>query len=187
MQNKTHPLSVYAYKPRNEGNIMAEVDEECGLPLNNGGANGDTAIRHHSSDSNSQRSRSDDNPQRQSSNSSSHHSRQLSIQSNVSDSEYQDYVSELTPLVGVSEEMAPSPTSYNINGVGAELSYPQHQMRHNLQRIPSEESIHTVTALPGMVIRCNSINMVVGSRDGSCAIRPSTTNVVRITYSNYQC
>lgn len=169
---------------------MAEVDEECGLPLNNGGANGGTAIRQHSSGSYSQRSRSDDsNPHttRQSSNSSSHHSRQLSIQSNVSDSEYQDYVSELTPLVGVSEEMAPSPTSYNINGVGAELSYPQHQMRHNLQRIPSEESIHTVTALPGMVIRCHSINMVVGSRDGSCAIRPSTTKVVRIKYSNFQC
>ena len=167
---------------------MAEVDdEECGLPLNNGGANGGTAIRHHSSGSYSPRSRSDDsNPQRQSSNSSSHHSRQLSIQSNVSDSEYQDYVSELTPLVGVSEEMAPSPTSYDVNGVGGD-SYPQHQMRHNLQRIPSEESIHTVTALPGMVIRCHSINMVVGSRDGSCAIRPSTTKVVRIKYSNFQC
>ena len=154
---------------------MAE-DEECGLPLDHGGANGDTAIRHHSSSgSYSQRSRSDDsNPyHRQSSNSSSHHSRQLSIQSNVSDSEYQDYVSELTPLIGSSEEMAPSPTSYDING-GEE------QMRHNLQRIPSEESIHTVTALPGMVIRCHSINMVVGSRDGSCAIRPSTTKVVRI-------
>ena len=108
------------------------------------------------------------------SSSNSNNSRQLSIQSDVSESEYQDYVSsEITPLVGgdsVAETMPP-PTSYN--GVD--------QMR-NLQRIPSDtslQSINTVTALPGMVIRCHSINIAVsGIHQGSCIIRPSTTKVV---------
>jgi len=111
------------------------------------------------------------------SSSNSNHSRQLSIQSDVSESEYQDYVSsEITPLVGgdsaAAAEIVPSPTSYN--GVD--------QMRPNLQRIPSDaslQSINTVTALPGMVIRCHSINIAVsGIHQGSCIIRPSTTKVV---------
>lgn len=108
------------------------------------------------------------------SSSNSNNSRQLSIQSDVSESEYQDYVSsEITPLVGGDSvaETVPPPTSYN--GVD--------QMR-NLQRIPSDtslQSINTVTALPGMVIRCHSINIAVsGIHHGSCIIRPSTTKVV---------
>ena len=89
-----------------------------------------------------------------------------------SESEYFDHVSEMTPLlVGDSAELAPPPTSYGV--VDAQ--------RHPLIRTPSEESINTVTALPGMVIKCHSINVNAGGRraEGVCTIRPSTTKVVR--------
>ncbi|KAL7532116.1 hypothetical protein ACHAXR_004444, partial [Thalassiosira sp. AJA248-18] len=77
-------------------------------------------------------------------------------------------ISEITPLVGNAAELAPSSTSYGVVD----------PRRQPLQRIPSEDSISldTVTALPGMVIRCHSIN-VNGRREGVCTIRPSTTKV----------
>jgi len=91
-------------------------------------------------------------------------SRQLSTTStNVSESEYFDHVSEVTPLVGDNAELAP----------------PIDVQQRPLSRISSEESIHTVTALPGMIIRCHSINTKASGRrdEGVCTIRPSTTKV----------
>ena len=85
-----------------------------------------------------------------------------------SESEYLDRLNEMTPLVGASEEIAPSPTSYGV--IDAQ--------RHPLQRIPSEESIHSVRALPGMVIRCHAISVnTLGRGEGTCNIRQSTAKV----------
>ncbi|KAL7537539.1 hypothetical protein ACHAWF_005798 [Thalassiosira exigua] len=136
-----------------------ENDEEKGAPVATGippnglgGACSDPLSQRHSSHS-------------------SGNSRQLSnvsSSSNVSESEHDDHVSELTRLVGA-EEMTPSPTSYG--------HVDSHQ--HRLQRIPSEESINTMTALPGMVIRCHSLTYAMGGRrdHGICNIRPCTTKV----------
>ena len=92
---------------------------------------------------------------------------------NVSDSEYLDFVSEMTPLVGQHDvEVTPLPSSYG--GAADARRYP-------LTRMPSDESINTVTALPDMVIRCHSINYPSrrrGTGEGTCVIRPSTTKVV---------
>lgn len=97
---------------------------------------------------------------------------------NVSDSEYLDYVSEMSPLRQHYQhhtvEVAPLPSSYGgLEGIEAS--------KHPLRRRPSDESINTVTALPGMVIRCHSINNASASRrgrgEGNCIIRPSTTKV----------
>ena len=84
-----------------------------------------------------------------------------------SESEYLDRLNEMTPLVGASEEIAPSPTSYGV--IDAQ--------RHPLQRIPSEESIHSVRALPGMVIRCHAISVNTLGRGEGTNIRPSTAKV----------
>ena len=101
---------------------------------------------------------------------------------NVSDSEYLDYVSEMSPLRQhhyqhrhTTVEVTPLPSSYGgLEGMEAS--------RFPLRRRPSDESINTVTALPGMVIRCHSINNASASRrgrgEGNCIIRPSTTKVV---------
>lgn len=88
-----------------------------------------------------------------------------------SESEYNDHLSEMTPLVGNAEEVAPSPPSYGV--VDSHL--------HPLQRIPSGDSlsVNSVRALPGMIIRCHSINVQTGGRGaGTCAIRQSSTKVV---------
>mmetsp|Transcript_22295 Transcript_22295/g.54013 ORF Transcript_22295/g.54013 Transcript_22295/m.54013 type:complete len:442 (+) Transcript_22295:1-1326(+) len=78
----------------------------------------------------------------------------------------------MTPLVaGNGAETVPSPTTST------------HDAHHpTLRRIPSEESVHTVTALPGMMIRCHSIQHANSSGgggrqrgEGVCNIRPSTT------------
>jgi hypothetical protein len=99
---------------------------------------------------------------------------------NVSESEYLDYVSEMSPLrqhhhqSHNTVEVAPLPnTSYGGTSAFEPPKYP-------LRRLPSDESINTVTALPGMVIRCHSINIASNRRrgEGTCIIRPSTTKVV---------
>ena len=138
-----------------------EIDEEKGvrgIRLNNGDENNDGTVGSGKSGASSRRHSSR----------SSGHSRQLS---DASQSEYYDQVSEMTPLVGGAEETPPEPlASYGV--VDAQ--------RHSLRRIPSEESIHTIQQLPGMVIRCHSINVNTGGRrdEGACIIRPSTTKVV---------
>jgi len=106
---------------------------------------------------------------RQASNSSNQFSIQSSS-SNISDSEYNDHVSEMSPLIGDSELVPPAVAYDGLDNTIQE----QHQYPHRLQRVDSEESIQTVAALPGMVIRCHSINMSGG---GSCILRPSTTKV----------
>mmetsp|Transcript_22628 Transcript_22628/g.40816 ORF Transcript_22628/g.40816 Transcript_22628/m.40816 type:complete len:434 (-) Transcript_22628:185-1486(-) len=76
----------------------------------------------------------------------------------------------MTPLVGGNAELAPSSISYDA--IDAQ--------RHPLMRIPSEESLNTVFPLPGMVIRCHSINVSSVGRqhaEGICAIRTSSTKV----------
>ena len=157
-----------------EINHEQDVDEEKGVP----GLNGSPrygAERQPSSESCSASS-SDSVPssrRHSSHSSSSHNSRQFSNVSttSASDSECLDNVSEMTPLMRGNAELAPPPPSYGV--VDAQ--------RHPLRRIPSEESVKTVQALPGMVIRCHSINGNTGGRDvGSCTIRPSTTKVVSI-------
>ena len=109
---------------------------------------------------------------RQASNSSNQFSIQSSS-SNISDSEYNDHVSEMSPLIGDSELVPPVAYDGLLDNTIQEHQYP-HQYPHRLQRVDSEESIQTVAALPGMVIRCHSINMSGG---GSCILRPSTTKV----------
>ena len=97
---------------------------------------------------------------------------------NVSDSEYLDYVSEMSPLRQHHQhhtvEVAPLPPSYG--GLETMIEAPKYPLR----RRPSDESINTVTALPGMVIRCHSIHNASSRRrgEGTCSIRPSTTKVV---------
>jgi len=109
---------------------------------------------------------------RQTSNSSNQFSIQSSS-SNISDSEYNDHVSEMSPLIGDSELVPP--VAYDgLDNDNTIQEHQQHQYPHRLQRVDSEESIQTVAALPGMVIRCHSINMSGG---GSCILRPSTTKV----------
>lgn len=96
---------------------------------------------------------------------------------NVSDSEYLDYVSEMSPLRQHHQhhtvEVAPLPPSYG--GLETMIEAPKYPLR----RRPSDESINTVTALPGMVIRCHSIHNASSRRrgEGTCSIRPSTTKV----------
>ena len=77
----------------------------------------------------------------------------------------------MSPLIGDSE-LVPAVAAYD--GLDNTIQEHQQHFPHRLQRIDSEESINTVAALPGMVIRCHSINMSGG---GSCILRPSTTKV----------
>jgi hypothetical protein len=86
---------------------------------------------------------------------------------NSSDSETLDVVSELAPLVGG--------------------NYQHHHHHHQATAaggLSDDESIHTVTALPDMEIRCHSIssNNAAGRR-GNCSIRPSTAKVVSAEHS----
>lgn len=87
-------------------------------------------------------------------------SRNLSDASlNSNESEILDAVSELTPLVGNSHAYEPLDD-------------------HHHAGLSDDESINTVTALTGMIIRCHSIsaNSAAGRR-GICRIRPSTAKV----------
>lgn len=101
---------------------------------------------------------------------------------NVSDSEYLDYVCEMSPLrhhhhpPRHTVEVTPLPSS-SYGGMEVTSDSPKYPLR----RLPSDESINTVTALPGMVIRCHVINHAsrrVVRGEGTCSIRPSTTKVV---------
>ena len=80
---------------------------------------------------------------------------------NSNGSEILDAVSELTPLVGNSRH-AYEPLD-----------------DHHHAGLSDDESINTVTPLPGMIIKCHSIsaNSAAGRR-GICLIRPSTAKVV---------
>jgi hypothetical protein len=99
--------------------------------------------------------------------SSPSHSSSASLNSNGS--EILDAVSELTPLVGNSRH-AHEPLD-----------------DHHNAGLSDDESINTVAALPGMVIRCHSIstNSAVGRR-GICLIRPSTAKVVSKNVLEYR-
>ena len=93
-------------------------------------------------------------------------SRNLSDASlNSNESEILDAVSELTPLVGNSHAYEPLDDNHHAG-------------------LSDDESINTVTALTGMIIRCHSIsaNSAAGRR-GICRIRPSSAKVV----SKYTC
>ncbi|KAL3806080.1 hypothetical protein ACHAXA_000887 [Cyclostephanos tholiformis] len=86
---------------------------------------------------------------------------------NSSDSEVLDVVSELAPLVGG-----------NSRHAYESIDDQRDHHRAALAGLSDDESIHTVTALPDMEIRCHSIssNNSAGRR-GHCSIRPSTAKV----------
>jgi hypothetical protein len=114
-----------------------------------------------------------------------HRSRNLSDASgsvNSSDSEANDAVSELAPLVCGNSRHAYESIDGDDDDDGN-----SHRHRHDHHHRPAnaagglsdDESIHTVTALPNMEIRCHSISSNNASgRRGHCSIRPSTAKVV---------
>mmetsp|Transcript_24402 Transcript_24402/g.40266 ORF Transcript_24402/g.40266 Transcript_24402/m.40266 type:complete len:491 (+) Transcript_24402:81-1553(+) len=77
--------------------------------------------------------------------------------------EYDDHVSEMTPLIALTGDRA-----------ATELSP---QILRPILRSLSEESIATVSALPGMVLRAHSIHVGAAGRHSevTCSIRPSST------------
>ena len=77
--------------------------------------------------------------------------------------ECDDHVSEMTPLIALTGDRA-----------ATELSL---QIPRPIRRSLSEESIATVSALPGMVLRAHSIHVGAAGRHSevTCSIRPSST------------
>ena len=97
--------------------------------------------------------------------------------SNVSESEYLDQVSEMTPLVGDGGGSLRASPSYGLHQ-DPDPSASIVKSRPTIKRSSSEESITTVTALPGMTIRSHAIHQAGGLRgEGKCSIRPSPTKV----------
>jgi len=93
------------------------------------------------------------------------HDSSLSAQSSdtTPKDEHLDHVSEMTPLMAMTGDRAAS-----------ELSP---QIIRPMQRSLSEESIATVAALPGMILRSHSIHVGAAGRHSevTCSIRPSST------------
>jgi hypothetical protein len=85
-----------------------------------------------------------------------------------------DLVSELTPLAGNHPRTYESAAAVVVvgddGGVDGRRSTPP-------RRLSDDDSIHTVTALPDMEMRCLSVNGAI-HRPGNCVIRPSTAKVV---------
>mmetsp|Transcript_28323 Transcript_28323/g.40488 ORF Transcript_28323/g.40488 Transcript_28323/m.40488 type:complete len:483 (+) Transcript_28323:87-1535(+) len=93
------------------------------------------------------------------------HDSSLSIQSSVTPKdEYLDHVSEMTPLMA-------------LTGDRAARELPPQTLRPIILRSLSEESILTVSELPGMVLRAHSIHVGAAGRHSevTCSIRPSST------------
>jgi hypothetical protein len=109
------------------------------------------------------------------------------------DGESLDFFSELTPLFagqGHHPRACESAVVVVDDDVVVEVDDDEHDddgrvdcrrsttTRSLPQKLSDDDSIHTVTALPDMEIRCHSINGVIHRRPGHCVIRPSTTRVV---------
>ncbi|KAL7468220.1 hypothetical protein ACHAXS_008447, partial [Conticribra weissflogii] len=101
--------------------------------------------------------------------------RNSSLISNVSEGELLDEFTEMSPIHESGSLRAPP--SYGLTDKH-DASVPSGKP-HRLRRSASEESITTVTALPGMTIRSHSIQLS-NRGDGKCNIRPSpTTDALR--------
>ena len=88
-----------------------------------------------------------------------------------------DFVSELTPLFAgghhplvVDDVDDEHDDDGRVDGRRSTTRLPR--------KLSDDDSIHTVTALPDMEIRCHSVNGAIHRRPGHCVIRPSTTKVV---------
>ena len=100
------------------------------------------------------------------------------------DGEWLDFVSELTPLFAGGHHPRAGRRRRDVVDVDNEHCDDDGRVdgrrsTTRLQRkLSDDDSIHTVTALPDMEIRCHSINGAIHRRPGHCVIRPSTTKMV---------